>query len=301
MQTPCHRVVAAIGRYSGEPTAFEVKMGRLSSPPTGPYAKWISGFLEISDRAFDLLRSVPRPEIDLDLGWPSVAKRVIFDLTLHAETTSIAARTAISYNLDVPAYALGRVRLEQCIVASFLIHAREEDGIKPYLDHQPIQLYDLVRKHEAHFKAGRDLKFLREQANEAQERLSQGEFLQGKFMRTWTPLRLYELAERRDDLAPAALPWKLEDAYWSFYPLASLAVHGASEATLWAGQSHEPSFGPGECYLYFPPPYARYVARIIAEVDLVQCYEALTYLDSADATELAGLLGRYEKELQRDA
>src|SRR5262249_24839224 len=110
-------------------------MGRIATPPMGPYAKWMQSFLDISTRAFDLLETLIQPEI---VDRNSLARRVIYDLSLHAEATSIAARVALTYSLSVPAFALARVRLEQCIVASILIHAPEDEGMSRYHFHIPI-------------------------------------------------------------------------------------------------------------------------------------------------------------------
>src|SRR5215813_12916877 len=102
----------------------------------------MQSFLDISARAFDLLETLIQPEI---VDRNSLARRVIYDLSLHAEATSIAARVALTYSLSVPAFALARVRLEQCIVASFLIHAPEDEGMSRYLFHIPIQLFKAVQ------------------------------------------------------------------------------------------------------------------------------------------------------------
>jgi len=275
-------------------------MGRIATPPMGPYAKWMQSFLDISTRAFDLLETLIQPEI---VDRNSLARRVIYDLSLHAEATSIAARVALTYSLSVPAFALARVRLEQCIVASFLIHAPEDEGMSRYLFHIPIQLFKAVQKHEKHFQTDKDLSFLEQRAAEAQQALVGAQFREAKFERHWTQLELSKMAEQRDVIAAAKLgiPWRLEDDYWKFYPLASLAVHSAGDAMLFAGGMHEPELFSGQKYPYTQPDRARALAGAVARYDVIQCAEALARLGIAKLADVLPLIERHDAEIERDA
>lgn len=274
-------------------------MGRIGTPPTGPYTKWMQTFLDVSARAFDLLDGLSKPEtVDRD----SLARRVIYDLSLLAESTSIATRVALTYSLLVPAFALARCRLEQCIVSSFLNHASEEEGMSPYLAHIPIQLYQAAQKQQTHFQGGTDLASLKKQAEEAQRHLVGERFREGKYERHWTQLELSKMAEQRDAVAEDKLgiPWRLADDYWKFYPLGSLAVHSAGESMLWIGEMHEPSLNSAQKYPYMLPARARALAGLVARCDVIQCAEA-SYYGFDRCPDILPLIERHDAELKHDA
>jgi hypothetical protein len=262
----------------------------------GPYAKWVAGFLKISAAAFSLLDHLTPPELT---NYDSLAQRTIFDLSVIAETTSICARFAITHSLVVPAFALTRVRLEQCIISSFLIHAPRAEGMGPYHEHQPIQLSEVYKKFKRYFEADFDTSKLDERAREALRKLDpQGQFSEGRFKRNWTPLELKELAKRRDALAmdTSPLPWRLEDEYWRLYPFASLFVHTASEVVYEQREFHEPDFGTGERYPYTLPWLARGIMSAVVMLDIVQAYETLSYLKGASLESVQSLIESYQHE-----
>jgi hypothetical protein len=265
----------------------------------GPYVKWVAGYLDISAKAFSLIEHLKRPEAS---DYDSLSSEVFFDLSVIAEATSICVRFAVSHSLQVPAFALTRVRLEQCIVSSFLIHAPEEEGIRRYLDHLPIQMYDVAKKRESQFGSGAVTASLERRAREAQQVLGpRGEFKEGRFERTWSRLKLWEMAKQRDALAKntSPLPWPLEDEYWSLYPLTSLFVHGASETVVELGNLHEPELGSGKHYPYMVPRRAREIMRAVAKLDLIQAYETLNRLDGASLRTIEPLVEAYKREAAR--
>ena len=271
------------------------KTHRIASPVLGPYVKWVSGFIKVSAESFSLLDHVQRPEI---LDEDSKAFHTFFNLSVNAEATSLAARVAATHSLAVPAFALARVRLEQCIISSFLIHAPQEEGIRRYLGHQPVQMNTVFKKYKSHFQTGWDMANLEKDAHEAQAR-----FKDSRFKRVWTPLELPEMAARRDALAKeiSPLPWKLADEYWSLYPLTSLAVHGASETVLWQGEFHEPELGSGLRYPYMLPERARWIMSAVARLDLIQAYETLSRLEGASENSIKPLMDAYRGAAEASA
>lgn len=50
-----------------------------NTPLMGPYAKWVAGFLDISDKAFSLIEHLKRPEFS---DYDSLACRTFFDLSV---------------------------------------------------------------------------------------------------------------------------------------------------------------------------------------------------------------------------
>jgi hypothetical protein len=276
-------------------------MPRVTVPPMGPYDKWVAGFLKISTAAFSLVENLARPELT---DYDSLAHRTIFDLSVVAETTSICMRFAITHSLAVPAFALTRVRLEQCIISSFLVHAPPQEGMRPYHEHQPIQMSEVFKKFQRYFAPGSDTTVLDQQAREALQQLNPlGEFKDGQFKRTWTTLELRELAQRRDTLAinTSPLPWRLEDEYWQWYPLTSLFVHGASEVVYEQGEFHSPELGSRERYPYTLPGRARAIMGAVVKLDLIQAYETLSYLGGASLMTIQPLVESYQREAARDA
>jgi hypothetical protein len=274
-------------------------MARVSVPSMGPYAKWVDRFIEISAKAFTLLESIKCPE---PTNFESLSRKTLFDLSVMAETTSICMQFAVSHSLQVPAFALTRVRLEQCIVSSFLIHAPEEEGMRRYLNHLPIQMYDVAKKRGPHFGFGAVTASVERQAREAQQVLApRGEFKDGRFERTWSRLKLWEMAKQRDALAKnsSPLPWPLEDEYWRLYPLTSLFVHGASETVVELGELHEPELGSGKHYPYMVPRRAREIMGAVAKLDLIQAYETLSRLDGGSLRTIQPLVEAYRRQAAR--
>ncbi len=264
----------------------------------GPYAKWVSEYLDISKCAFDLLAGATAAP----LSKTTALAYTIHALSMHAEATSITARLALTYSLGLPAFALSRVRIEQTIVSSYLVHAPSNDGIDPYLAHHPIQVYEVLRKGARYFELDVDLEAPLRSAQEAAASLPGAAPHVGDFRRTWTALKVPQMAERRDQYAGDTLvPWKLSDEYWRLYPLASLAVHGAAETNFWLGELHSPELGSSERYPYLLPGRARAVSSAIARLDILQCAEAVTLLLPDSANLVSPLVERCEREMRRDA
>jgi hypothetical protein len=59
-------------------------------------------------------------------------------MAYHAETTSFSIRLSNSWALCLPAFATTRIRLEQLIVCSYLVHENESLGLAPFIQYMPI-------------------------------------------------------------------------------------------------------------------------------------------------------------------
>ena len=114
-------------------------------------------------------------------------------------------------------------------------------------------------------------------------------------------MSLVNMAKRRDEAASRSpLPWKLQDEYWSVYPLASLAVHGASQGLFWNIQLHQPTLGSGQRYPYLIPSRARAWAAALARYDSVQSWEALNFLTTPSIQEAVSLVALYDSASHGD-
>lgn len=232
-------------------------------------------------------------------GSRSVPDEVIF-MSLQAETTSLAARSAVTYGLAVPTFALARVRLEQCIVFSFLAHVPKLEGWDRYVADIAASAFEVKAKAEARTRPSTRT---RPHLHEEIQDLEASAYIDksGKFKRTWTKLSVREMAKRRDMQARILpIPWNLTDEYWDFYPLTSLAVHGASETMLWNSQLHEPHVGAGTRYPYMLPWRARHIMAAIARYDIIQAFETLASLSGPSATDLDRLLKQYDEAANKE-
>ena len=104
-------------------------MSRITEVPLGPYAKWVEKYVDVSRAAFALLRDFDNCEIDLK----DPNRSFIVSMSLQAEATSIAVRSALTNGLAVAALALLRTRLEQCVISSFLVYVPSDEGWGKYI------------------------------------------------------------------------------------------------------------------------------------------------------------------------
>jgi hypothetical protein len=272
-------------------------MSRISEIPLGPYAKWTYDFVVVSRGAYSLLHDIVPNE-----GPSDIDELLFIPLSLDAEATSVAARLVLTYNLAVAAFALLRVRLEQCIICSYLIHNGGPDLLRKYWADGPAALYEVFAKAEDHAHPSTKTRpRLREELKESYADLGGYIDDDGNYKRRWTKLKLRQMAERRDkqvrDTTP--FPWLLTDEYWRLYPLASLAVHGVSAMMNGSSELHHPDAGSSELYPYMLPWQARGAAAAIARYDLIQTYETLCRLGEAPTQDIAVLLEQYNSAAAR--
>jgi hypothetical protein len=93
-------------------------------------------FSSISENALQILQTGLSKPVSSD-PLPVLYARFAY----LARTTSESIRALIQTSNIVPAIALARVRLEQVIVTSYLIHEEPKVARVPYLMHYPIDAY----------------------------------------------------------------------------------------------------------------------------------------------------------------
>ncbi len=155
-------------------------MSRITEVPVGPYEKWVRDFLDVSRTAHSLLKDyVPNGSSRSPLD------DIVVAMSLQAEATSLAVRSAVTHGLGVPSFALTRVRLEQCIAFSFLAHVPKEEGWNRYLADSQASMFEVaaVAKHR-----GRLTTRLRPNLPDEITHLKASAYLDKnqRFKRTWT-------------------------------------------------------------------------------------------------------------------
>lgn len=275
-------------------------MAEANSPNFGPYRKLdsVASFDNVSEEAlawFDERvhaeqRRISRPIYHLFLR-----------MAYQAKTTSLSARLANSWAMSLPALALLRVRLEQLIVCSFLIHEDEEKGLKPFVSYISVTEYKGLKSALSNSKiAGSltkmDLEKFKAEAIEAHEDVTPGFFLEGdNFQRSWTKLDLRSMARRRDTLVAArnkSADNSLEQEYVSIYKTACSVVH--ADASSLSFRYLDIFHGAGsQSVLMAHPDWALIVAASMALYDLLQYHEILEYLGISDNTGFRELMERW--------
>lgn len=255
-------------------------------PNFGPYSEWdsVNVFSEISQNAHSLFDQV------IVENWSQVTQPVdhlFLRMAYKAKTTSLAIRLINSWALNLPAIALTRVRLEQLIVCSYLIHEDQTSGLERFVKHIPIGHYNAAKAAMsdptiADKLTALNLESMREEARRAQLNLSnEPSHNEDRFERKWTQLDLRAMAKRRDVIvidSAYVLKQSLEREYVTIYKQASSVVHAECSSLSYAYLDffRSPSGTP---VLMAVPSWALIVAATTAHYDVLQCYEILKFLN----------------------
>jgi Family of unknown function (DUF5677) len=155
-----------------------------------------------SGQAFETFRTSVQ---GLDLSTIKNYHRSLVEMVGHAEETSRAIGQLREASLMLPALALLRVRLEQTIICSYLLHEESDEIYHRYFSFGPITEYRtlsevLKRPELAEHTLGRvDMDAMRTAALQVERSFNAGFDIQrGKFTSKWTALDLYSMALRRD-------------------------------------------------------------------------------------------------------
>lgn len=268
----------------------------------------LGDYLRFSEQAFILGSEVGGNRAD---DWGTLEGRVLQLLGLHALNTSYSVRLLTTYAQPIEAYALLRVRLEQVILCSYLIHAEPEKGIIPYtqdfgrvnyrsfqsLDQDP-ELRDLLTE-----LMPWTIEDAKAQATQ-NERLIDPDFDldKDKLKRKWTNLSLYDMALYRDKIVPQDEPpmsIKLTRFYLGLYKPASIIVHSDTGSltenflTLNPTKAGGKQLGPHIAYIFLN-------LINVAHLDLIQSYEVLHYLRKPEKRRIADLYARFKEHLAKD-
>ncbi len=224
-------------------------------------------------------------------------------MAYQAKTTSLAIRLNTSWALILPAFALTRVRLEQTIVCSYLIHEKQSIGLSRFVEFISIGHYKATKlvmedaslaKHLSHI----DLGVLATAATESQKKFTPGSSVTNdKFERSWTKLDLRSMAKRRDSLvndSSSVLKQPLEREYITIYKESSSVVHAdcSSLSVSFLDLFKTPS---GQPVLMAVPSWALIVCATTSHYDILQCYEILKWLGISAEENYQDLMGQWLK------
>lgn len=262
------------------------------SPNFGPYSRWesVGAFSTLSETAFATFDKF------INENWALLSRPIhhlFLRMAYQAKTTSLATRLNNSWAMCLPAFALTRVRLEQTIICSYLIHEDGSIGLRRFVAFIPIGHYKASRiamedsslaTHLSHI----DLHAMQNEAVKGQEEFRPGFSLENdKFERKWTNLDLRSLAKKRDDLVNVssfAFKHSLEREYVTIYTQASSIVHSDCSSPSYSFLNIFAS-PAGVPVLMAVPAWATIVSAATAHYDILQCYEILKWLGIAAGSE----------------
>lgn len=261
----------------------------------------IGEFLRFSEQAF-IIGAEEGGTLEED--WGTVEGRVLQILMLYALNTSYSIRLLTTYRQTLEAFALLRIRLEQGILFSFLIHSKPEDGFIPYvqdigrvdyrayqsLDKDP-ELRDLLAELTPwKIDAAKILASLNEKMIDPDFDLEKD-----KLKRKWTKLSLYDMAVCRDQKLPeceAPMSTELTKLYLGLYKPSSIIVHCDTGCltdnflTLNSLPGGGKQLGPQLVYFFLNLIH-------VANLDLLQNYEMLYFLNKPGKKRIAELYKRF--------
>jgi hypothetical protein len=267
-----------------------------SDPVLAQHAADLRTIRDVSNESYTLYRSLipSQPAPSNSDYWDVVTRSVA-----AAESTSAAIGSLIDQRHHLPALALTRVRFEQALVFSYLIHEKPDIGLKPYSRFAPITEYRIAEGvgSEAllapHIPPQLNIDVLKAKAIDAQLAINPGFNIQaGKFQSKWTSLDVYSMALRRDTLA-AKSQWivskhlPLAHLYTALYKTGSSPVHADGSmlaAPLWG----QVTAADGRTQTEAATLWALTLPPYVTHYDLLQCYEALRWAGvDADAQFVA--------------
>ena len=208
-------------------------MDKPQIPLFGPISEHedVSKFDTISKRTI-LLPSASFEEEKQDF---SFSKHILFRFFILSQRTSYSTQLLVSWGLIIPAIALNRVRLEQLIVSSYLIHEDADKGINPFVKHMPIANFENIKAAWSDAKVAEILKqdinidgLEKEAANAISDFSIEFKFSPEKTKKKWTSLDLRSMAKRRDLLTKSLnriSEISLERFYITIYKDLSSVIH----------------------------------------------------------------------------
>jgi hypothetical protein len=239
-------------------------------------------FRETSEAAFEAYCREDLASGPVDRAYSAILREAV----LQAQVASRAVYSLLAGNSHLPALALARVRLEQTIVCSYLVHEQPAAALKPYASFVPISEFRSATRLLAdqtmapHVQGQLDIAALRDKALAAQLDIDPGfDITRGKVQAKWTKLDLASMATRRDDLARSsgwllsAIP--LAPVYTALYRTASCVVHPDASAL---GLPFVGVLSGGDgATLPAPIFWAASTTAYLATLDVLQCYEVLRW------------------------
>lgn len=266
-------------------------------PDVGKYIKY-------SENAFVLGENVGGSSKE---DWDNVIGKMLSVLMYHALNTSYSVRLLTTHAQSLEAFALLRVRLEQLIVCSYLIHTEVEKGFLPFLqdcqrgDHRAVESLKVDPK-----LFGIIEKIFPEKIDDAKKKAYLNEtmidpeydFQNDRIKKKWTNLKTYDMCINRDknvDTDDPISSIKLQHFYLTLYKPACSMVH--SETTILTNNFI--TFLNGNIGPQLGYTFANLVN--LAYIDIIQSYEVIKFVKSNDKmTPFLDLFKDFQKDILTD-
>jgi len=266
--------------------------------------KELSPYVKISEKAFRYFIEAFSKKAFL---LKSKSNLIMHHLLSNAKNSSFSIRLLSTWAQPIEGYALLRIRLEQLIVASYLINEKPEKGLEPFKKYYPVLEYGLLKINDKNDNLKLALSFiLPELANEYSNRMKElqkqieesFEIKDNNYKRKWTNLYINQLAEHRDKLIDdknEISKIKLLDYYNTIYKISSSLVH-SDIASITANFITTDEYGilkPQEMYVF---------TNIItlSLFDIIQCYETAKFLELDINDKYISLYKNYLNQVKRD-
>src|SRR5574341_251859 len=111
------------------------------SHPLAEYASALDAIRDVSNQCYSLCQKLfPQDPSDLRREHWDLVKRSV----AVAKSTTAAILSLVDQRYHLPALALTRVRYEQTVVLSYLLHEKHHLGFKPYAQFAPITEYKVA-------------------------------------------------------------------------------------------------------------------------------------------------------------
>ncbi len=224
---------------------------------------------------------------ELDRSRFSIKQKGVLALLENGQRTSQAVQVLRQSGYYVHAVGLVRMRFEEVVICSYLIHEPSEKVAERYFTYGPISTYLSARKALDDPYLAKlvtppgDLATMYAQAASIEQSFNPGfDIIEGKFSPKWTPLDLYSMALRRDSLAegkyPRTLPLKLAPLYNSLYKTGSAVLHvdGSLLSSPFTGHLVGLDGVPREVSRF----WSMVIPGMLVAFDQFQCMEVLSYL-----------------------
>ncbi len=229
-------------------------------------------------------------------------KYIMKELLKYSFETSQSLRLVLSHGIVRSAYAFLRVRLEQMIVSSYLIHSDKKEGLDNFILQSGISLYknytstasfsDFTKEtmDTLLLAIGVNEKYYKDLANIAQkEKRSDFNPESEKYDRDWTSLDLRSMAKKRDKLVSETdelFSTPIEHYYSSLYKGGNSVIH--SDVIIVSS-----SFFPSMNSMWY-----KILALNNSYFDMVQCYEISKFLEFDFIKEFTQLNQEYFDKLK---
>lgn len=259
----------------------------------------VKDFYEISFEVDKIVLKVLETEYNIDTN---SYEYIMKELLKYSSETSQSLRLILSHGFIRSAYAFVRVRLEQMIVSSYLIHSDKKEGLDNFILQSGISLYknytstasfsDFTKETmDALLSAvGVDEKHYKDLADLAQrEKRPDYNPESDKFDRDWTNLDLRSMAKKRDKLLSETdelFSTPIEHYYSSLYKGGNSVIH--SDVIILSS-----SFFP-----FMNSMWYKNLALNNAYFDMVQGYEISKYLGFDFSKEFTELNKKYFEKLK---